>query len=123
MKKKLTPIVENIGEATTACLVTMAQGNFLALGLTHWVIASQTGVVAGVLASIALMLTRTENRWVIAIVLGVVTAIVDYIIHPGMFGPVFLEAIVTGLGAAVLSYTVGWIVQVYRSRRTASPGA
>lgn len=117
MKKKFAPFVENVGEATTACLVTMVQGNFLALGLTHWIIASQTGVIAGVLASLALILTRTENRWIIAIVLGVVTAIVDYLIHPGMFGPVFLEAIVTGIGAAALSYLVGGILHFVRARR------
>ena len=86
MKTKITPFVENIGEATAACLITMAQGNFLALGITHWVIASQTGLVAGVAASVALLLTQTRSRWVIAIVLGVATAIVDYFMHPGMIG-------------------------------------
>ena len=47
MKKKLTPIFENVAESTTACLITMVQGNLLALTVSHWLIASQTGVVAG----------------------------------------------------------------------------
>lgn len=117
MKKKLAPLVENIGEATTACLITMTQGNFLALGLTHWIIASQTGIVAGLAASAALFLTKTDNRWIIAVVLGVVTAVVDYMMHPGMIGPVFLEAIITGIGAGVLSYLAGWVLQYRRRRR------
>lgn len=116
MKKKISPFIENIGEATTACLLTMVQGNFLALGLTHWVIASQTGLLAGVASSAALMMARTDNRWIIALVLGVVTAIVDFIIHPGMIEPVYAEALVTGVGAAVLSFVVGAIIQYRRSR-------
>jgi len=119
MQKKITPFVENIGEATAACLVTMVQGNFLALGLTHWVIASQTGLVAGVAATVALLLTQTRSRWVIAIVLGVATAIVDYFMHPGMIGPIFLEAVITGLGAALLSFTVGAILKYRREKRGA----
>jgi len=117
MKKKLAPLAENIGEATTACLITMTQGNFLALGITHWIIASQTGIVAGLAASTALFLTKTDNRWVIAVVLGVVTAIVDYLMHPGMIGPVFLEAIITGIGAGVLSYLAGWFLQFRRRKQ------
>ncbi len=117
MKKKIAPFIENIGEATTACLVTMVQGNFLALGVTHWVIASQTGLVAGVAASVALLLTQTRSRWAIAIVLGVVTAIVDYFMHPGMIGPIFLEALITGLGAAVLSFSVGALLKYRREKR------
>jgi|TARA_B110000116_G_scaffold265398_1_gene274551 O-antigen ligase len=119
MKTKITPFVENIGEATAACLITMAQGNFLALGITHWVIASQTGLVAGVAASVALLLTQTRSRWVIAIVLGVATAIVDYFMHPGMIGLIFLEVIITGLGAAVLSFAVGALLKFHREKRAA----
>ena len=119
MKTKITPFVENIGEATAACLITMAQGNFLALGITHWVIASQTGLVAGVAASVALLLTQTPSRWVIAIVLGVATAIVDYFMHPGMIGLIFLEVIITGLGAAVLSFAVGALLKFHHEKRAA----
>jgi hypothetical protein len=117
MKTKITPIAENIAEATAACLITMSQGNILAFTLTHWAIASQTGVIAGIAASAALLLTRTDNRWVIAIVLGIVTATVDWFVHPGMFGTAVTEAIVTGVGAAVLSYVVGTGIRFWRLRR------
>lgn len=115
--KKVGPLLENVGESTVACLVTMVQGNLLILGLGHWVIASQTGIVAGLLASITLLLAKTNNRMVIAAILGVITGVVDYFIHEGMFGPEAAEAIVTGLGAAVLSYVIGSLVSWYRKRR------
>jgi hypothetical protein len=116
------PVLENISESATACLITMVQGNVLALGLGHWIIASQTGVVAGVLASVALYASRGRGRWVVATVLGVITAIVDYMIHPGAFGPVFLEAAVTGLAAAGLSLLVHFIRKRRATPRSSPEG-
>ena len=118
MERKIAPVIENVAESTAACLVTMVQGNILAIGLSHWIIASQTGVVAGVLASAAVFATKSDNRVVIALVLGAVTAAVDFFMHPGSFGPVFMEALVTGLGAAALSYFAGTAYRWYRARRT-----
>lgn len=115
-KQKLAPYLENISEATAACLLTMVQGNLLVLGLGHWVIASQTGIVAGLIASTALMMAKTNKRWLVSLVLGLVTGVVDFFIHPGMFGSVVTEAIVTGIAAAFLSYTVGAVVRFVRGR-------
>lgn len=39
-------------------------------------------------------------------------------VHPGAFGPVVGEAIVTGLGAAALSYGVGSVIAHIRGRRS-----
>lgn len=117
MKLRITPVVENVAEATTACLITMTQGNIFAFTVSHWIIASQTGIAAGVLASAAVMLAQTDNRWVIAAILGLATAVVDYVVHPGMFGPVFAEAILTGIGAAGLSYLVGATWRRFRQAR------
>lgn len=115
-KTRLAPFVENIAESTTACLVTMVQGNLLALTVGHWMIASRTGVIAGALASAAILVARTNKRWVVSAALGGVTAVVDYFVHPGQFGPAAMEAVVTGLGAAVLSYVVGALVRRIRAR-------
>lgn len=117
MKDKIVPFVENIAESGAACLVTMVQGNLLLLGMSHWITASQTGLIAGTAAATAMTFTRTRNRVVLALVLGATTAVVDYFVHPGMIGesPV-IEAIVTGLGAAALSYGAGVIVEVIRKR-------
>ena len=119
MKKKIAPFLENIAEAGAACLITMVQGNILVLGVSHWIIASQTGLIAGTASAAAILLAKTENRLIIAAVLGVTTGVVDYFVHPGMIGtaPV-TEAIVTGLGGAVLSYVAGALVARLRKRST-----
>ncbi len=117
MKLKITPIIENVAEATVACLITMTQGNLLAFTLTHWLIASQTGAIAGGAASAAMLLTQTDKRWVVAVVLGVVTAVVDWFVHPSMFGTGVTESIITGIGAAALSYMVGTLVRFWKRHR------
>ena len=95
----------------------MVQGNVLVLTLGHWLIASQTGLIAGGLTAAALLFAKPEKRWVIAIVLGSVTAVVDYLVHPGMLQSAILEAIVTGVGAGLLSLAVGFALRFWRSRR------
>lgn len=120
MNKKVAPFVENIAEATTACLITMVQGNVLALGLGHWLIASQTGIVAGSITAAAILIAKTRKRWVISLSLGLITAVVDYYVHPGMFGSIVTEAIVTGIGAAALSYVVGTILSLIRAGKANS---
>lgn len=119
MKKHLTPFAEYLAESTTACLVTMVQGNFLALTMGHLFIASQTGVFAAGLAAVTLAFAKTNRRWVIAVVVGVVTAIVDFFVHPGMFGGAATEAIVTGLAAAVLSYVAGTLFRYFKRKSAA----
>ncbi|MDJ0712132.1 MAG: hypothetical protein QNJ14_17205 [Woeseiaceae bacterium] len=121
MHKKVAPFLENIAESGAACLVTMVQGNLLLLGLSHWITASQTGLVAGTAAATAITLAKTDNRLALAGILGAATAIVDYFVHPGMIGDgAATEAIVTGLGAAVLSYAAGTILIAIRRRRAAA---
>ncbi len=120
MKKKLTPYFEYFAESSTACLVTMVQGNILALGLSHLIIASQTGIVAGAIAYVAILYAKTGKPWIISIVLGLTTGIVDFFVHPGMFGTVATEAVVTGIGAAALSYLVGIAIQRFRAKSTAT---
>ena len=118
MKKKLTPYIEYFAESTTACLVTMVQGNILALGVSHILIASQTGIIAGTIAYIAILFAKTGKQWIVSIILGLATGIVDFFVHPGMFGTVATEAVVTGLGAAILSYLVGIAIQRFRAKST-----
>ena len=113
-QRKLTPVIEYVAESTTACLVTMVQGNLLAVTLSHLAIASQTGIVAGTLAAATLFFARAENRWLTAVVLGLITALVDFFIHPAMFGAVAVEAITTGVAAGVLSYVIGSLVAYFR---------
>jgi hypothetical protein len=121
MNKKVSLLVENFSEATVACLVTMVQGNVLSIGLGHLIIASQTGLAAGAIATIAVVVSKSHRRGLVALVLGVTTTVVDYLIHPGMFGSVFTEAIVTGVGAALLSLVVSTAIHAVRKRKAATP--
>ena len=116
MNKKIAPLIEYVTESTTACLVTMVQGNLLALTMGHLLIASQTGVIAGAIATAGIVVARTSKRWIISIVLGTVTGIVDFFVHPGMFGTVATEAVVTGLGAAIMSYLAGLAIRYIRAK-------
>jgi hypothetical protein len=120
MNKKVTTLAENIAESGAACLITMVQGNVLAVGISHWVIASQTGLVAGAASVAALTVAKTDNRWAVAGILGMVTAVVDYFIHPGMIGSAATEAMITGAAAAGLSLVVHELVTSIRRRRMAS---
>ena len=116
-RKQAAPMAENVAEAGAACLLTMVQGNVLLLGVGHWIIATQTGILAGALTAVALLLARTEKRWVVAVLLGVTTTIADLFVHEGGFGPAFLEALLTGVCAGVLSFAVGTFLQRWRERR------
>ncbi len=119
MNKKIAPLIEYFAESTTACLVTMVQGNLLALTMGHLLIASQTGVIAGAIATAGIFVARTSRRWMMSVTLGVTTAVVDFFVHPGMFGSIVTEALVTGVGAAILSYLVGAAIRYVRVRKVA----
>jgi hypothetical protein len=126
VKHRLTPYLERTCEAGMACMLTMVQGNLLALTLTHWLIASQTGLVAGAIASTTVIAARLRRPWLISLTLGIVTVPVDAFVHPGKFemGGVG-EAVVTGVGAFVLSLAASTAVRVLASRkaRQAAPPA
>ena len=96
----------------------MVQGNILALTATHLVIATQTGIVAGGIAfALGLFATR-EKYWVTPLLLGVCTAVVDYYVHPGSFGSIATEAIVTGVVAGTIALVVTLLVRHNKRART-----
>ncbi len=117
--RRITPLVENVSESTAACLVAMVQGNLFAIGLGHLAIALETGVIAGLTASLALLLAKAHRRWVISLVLGLATAVVDFFVHPGMLGPGITEAVVTGIAAMLLSLIIGSMLQRLKRHKLA----
>ena len=115
MKSRIWPYVENVTEAGCGCLITMVQGNLLALGVAHWIIASQTGLIAGAIAGTTILAAKLRKQWVISLTLGIVTATVDFYAHPGTFGTMAIaEAMVTGVGAASLSYFASLLFMLRR---------
>jgi len=112
MKNRLAPYAENICESGIACLLTMVQGNVLALGLSHWIVASQTGVLAGAIVGTTVLAAKLRRPWVVSLVLGVVTTLVDVVVHPATFSTSSVrEAVVTGAGAFALSLGVGSVLR------------
>jgi hypothetical protein len=116
-KEKSKSLIEGVSESTAACLITMVQGNILALTLGHLFVALQTGVIAGSLALAVTLLARINNKWMMSIVLGLLTMLVDFYVHPGMFGSVATEAIVTGLGAGLMSALVTGLFSLRKRAR------
>ena len=122
-RRRWLPFVENAAESTVACMVAMTQANLLLVTGGHWVVAAQTGLLAGSATAALVLLSRIRRRWVVSALLGVLTAAVDYWVHPGAFGPVFAEAAVTGLLAGLLSLSAGWVWRGIRERRSTGAGA
>lgn len=98
---------ENVADATTACLFAMTQGNLLATSLSHLIVAAQTGVLTGIIGGIALLLIRVRKRWHLLANLAIATMIADYLIHSSASEGFQLEAVVTGITAAALSWVIG----------------
>jgi len=124
MKSRTVTYLENVGESACSCLLTMVHGNVLALTLSHWLIASQTGLIAGVLASTAIVTARLRKPWIVSVTLGVVTGSVDFAVHPATFNVLGVtEAVVTGVGASALSFAATGIARgaaAARRRRLAA---
>jgi hypothetical protein len=119
MKIKLAPYAENICESGISCLLTMVQGNVLALTLSHWFVASQTGLLAGAIVGTTVIAARLRQPWVVALVLGTVTTAVDAFVHPANFGVASLtEAVVTGVGSFILSLVISKTLQRWRAGRS-----
>lgn len=119
MKEKTRSFVEGVSESTAACMVAMVQGNLLALTVSHLLIATQTGLIAGSIAFALSMLVRIKKDWVTPLLLGLCTGVVDFYVHPGSFGGAATEAIVTGSTAALLSYLVAFGIRLRKKPRTA----
>lgn len=81
----------------------MVEGNLSALTLSHAETASYTGAIAALGASIA-QLVPLEFRYKEVYLIGLSTMFADYFVHPSHFGGKYGEAILTGLGAALLAF-------------------
>ncbi len=119
---KARSLVEGVSESTAACLITMVQGNLLSLTIGHLIIASQTGVIAGITTFAVSLLAQVKRRWVIHVLLAIITAIVDFLIHPGSFGGVLGEAILTGIAAGLMSFLVTSLMTKFNSRNKTPQG-
>ena len=87
-------------------MVLMVEGNVLAWTIPHTITALKVAT-SSVLAYAAIQLAfKQENPFVNILLMAVVTALMDFNIHPTHFGPVWAEAVATGAGTAVLGIIV-----------------
>ena len=89
----------------------MTQGDLSTITLGHWQIALSTGFAVGLLSvvlSFGKLSLIEATRWGIALIAFVGTTIADLLMHGTHFGAWWAEALVTGVGAAVLSLLVSY---------------
>lgn len=97
-------ILKRFAEAWIACLTMMVQGNFLELTLEHALKASKTGAISAIVFCVFTAVFKVYDKVVIATIMGVLTGLTDYMVHPTHFGPGWSEAAATGMVAAILCY-------------------
>jgi hypothetical protein len=89
----------------------MVQGHLTEITLAHLAIASKTGLVA-VFPVLGVTFTQYArhfaNRWTSSVFLGVCTFLADAIIHQSHYPGVYTEAVLTGIGASVLSIVLSY---------------
>ena len=84
----------------------MAQGNFLAMTFPHVIVALKVAT-SSVLAYAAIQLAfKRENKFLNILIMGLVTAVMDFNLVPTHFGPVWAEAVATGVGTAALGLVI-----------------
>ena len=104
--------LRRICEAGPACLMTMVQGDITVITPAHWIVALKTGIIAGVGAVLVSFIQNEElreNSYLNAGVVGFMTAVADFIVHPSHFGGQHTEALVTGIAAVLLCITFSGI--------------
>lgn len=108
IKLRSTLVMRHITQSTIACLLAMTKGNLYVLSFHHWEIAIGTGLGTGLislLASYGDLVKFQTSRYGVAAIAFVGTSIADFVSHGGMS---IKEALITGLGAALLSFFVSF---------------
>lgn len=99
-----TIFLRRISEVVPACLMVV-QGNITAITPEHWLVALKTGCLTGVGAIIVSFIKNDDmrdNKFVMAGMVGFLTAVADFLVHPSHFGGEHTEALVTGIAAGLL---------------------
>ncbi|ARG97471.1 hypothetical protein [Legionella micdadei] len=108
IKVRSTIVIRHITQSTTACLLAMTKGNLYVISWHHWEIAICTGLGTGVislLASYGDLVKFQTSRYGVAAIAFIGTTIADFISHGGTS---WKESLVTGIGAALLSFFVSF---------------
>ena len=112
-KQLKTTITDKLGlfgqamaKVTPACLMLMVQGNILALALMHWTTALKTAGIVGLLLVALSFSAKTkaisDNKYSMAGMVALVTALVDFNMHPSNYAGYTTEALMTGIATGLL---------------------
>lgn len=91
-------------------MIFMVQGNFAAITFGHCITAFKVASSSTLAYAAVHLLQDNDPAWLNILVMGAITAVFDFQIHPTHFGPVWAEAVATGAGTAAL----GAIVKLLR---------
>ena len=111
MKQKLDLFLRKFSEAWTSCALCMVQGDLSVFTIKHALTAGKTGLIAGLLVVLTSYFQKLDNKWLLAWMTGVMTTIADFISHPTHFGEHYTEAVVTGIGAGILSIILSGVLR------------
>ena len=108
---RLSLLGHKAAETGAACLVLMVQGQIAQTTLSHFLVATETGLLT-VLPLLGVTLTRHAhhfaNRWTAAILVAICAFFSDAVIHGSHYPGAYTEAALTSVGAAVLSVIVSY---------------
>jgi len=105
MYRALEEFYQKFTMAWTACMLCMVQGDLTVLSFSHAITASKTGALTGLAyALVALTGKDPKTTMLAAWLTGALTMAADLLVHPTHFGPEWMEALCTGVGAATLLY-------------------
>ena len=112
VQDKIRIVRDRFGQAFSACMIAMLQGDVTVITVTHFLTAGKVGIITAMACVIASFVPRHTHRLGIWLT-GVFTALADYVTHPSSMPGALTECLVTGLGALVLALL--W--DRYQSRR------
>ena len=95
--------VERAGEVWLSCMLLMVQGNLSQITSIHALTALKVSMGVIITYFIAKKILNVNRFLHTIVLLAIVTAIVDYLIHPSHFGEAWSEAVLTGIGASAFA--------------------
>lgn len=104
IKDKIKLWTEKFTEAWIACALLMVQGDLSVFTLNHALTAGKTGTLAACVLVLSSFKPGWDSGYKLVWLTGLATAMVDILVHPSNFGPEWIEAVCTGLGAMMLAY-------------------
>ena len=103
---KMRLLAQKFSEAWTACMLCMVQGDLTVISINHAITASKTGIIAGISVVLVSYYNKLNTRYGLVWMTALLTACADFVVHPTHFGPEWMEAIVTGIGAGLLAWVL-----------------